>query len=353
MSSFNVVSPPLNQSKRQKINSTIIEFVIQKCNSTQTAILQFTREQSFVISMKSCYISTLLDEFLSPESLDNDNKWTIYLTEEDPNEAAYFLTLLSKPMKLNIVWDKYFAILCAKWIVSEYIEKYFSILNDFLSYYQISDKNIKLNIYFEGIKSKDRYYTLQNDRYYEIKTENNNKNTENIENNNENNEIKNYFYKNEENLWCFCSENINNNNDNNNNDKTIFIQEDLDDKLISLHQLSGTWNTENKEYYEIFAIEKCYPLIRNNNHYYNNNNNNNNMKESKDLIEFCDLIEVILTHDCYHNEYINTMNDVYVYLSLNCNFATENVLKRLLKSNNNSNNNEIFDFLLYMIKNHK
>ena len=283
-----------NPKKRLKLNSNIV-FVIQKINSIEKATLEFSEEKYEIISSKSEYIKTLLDQYSDLKSSNESKNNTIYLTEEEPNEAAAFLTVLSKPIKNEIWWDKYYCNLSAKWIVPKYIEKYIDSIKDFFQKYESCEKNLMVTLLADNAidSTTNRYFYIEG-KYLNCSTI----------------FTKAHFFKNSKNLWCYKD-----------NEGTIYIQEQLNNNILTdLCQMTGTWKTEKeygKIYYQTFVFKMCPPIVTN----------------SDDLIKFCEIIELILTHECYHNKYILSMNDLYDYLSQNVQFATENNLNRLFQTN--------------------
>ena len=277
-----------NPKKRLKTNPNTV-FEIQKINSFQKTILEFSKEECDNITSNSEYIKTLIDQY-SSEYSDQNPPNSIFLAEIDSNEAASFLTMLSKPMDPNLSWKKYFVDLSAKWIVPKYIEVYYSMIKDFFQSYRISKNNVFLSIFtISGELSSYHRYCYKNGKF--------------IDSNNTTLSEINCFYKNSKNVWCH---------------KSIdeeFTQFRTDSTLTELWQLSGTWISEDRTQYR-FAFKKCPPKLR----------------KLNDLIKFCEIVELILTHDCYHNTYISSVKNLYEYLHTHEDFATKDTLNRLFQT---------------------
>ena len=80
--------------------------------------------------------------------------------------------------------------------------------------------------------------------------------------------------------------------------------------------MTGVWSTKNHSTYVTFSFKKCAPKVTNLN----------------DITKFCEMIELIFTHECYHNTYISTINDLYTYLHTHEDFATKDTLNRLFQT---------------------
>ena len=85
-------------------------------------------------------------------------------------------------------WDKYSADLSEKLIVSKYIEKYYSIIENFIESYKISDDNLLVSFHKHGSSFTNCYFSYENRKYY------NKKDGTTL-----------CFYININNLWCIQS----------------------------------------------------------------------------------------------------------------------------------------------------
>ena len=287
-----------NSSKRLKLNP-IIEFVIQSVSSTQKATVEFMEDQITLIIESSEYIKTLIENCFDTEKNVNCIK-LIYLIEEKPNEAAAFLTLLSNPYKTEIIWDQYHANLSSKWIVSKYIEKYNTLICDYFDLYKISDKDL-IAMKDNNLFVQETFRLTYVDKKY-------------IRSNSTD-----YFFINIDKYWCYKAI-----------DEEIYIQ-DQENEETELYLLSGMWKSLTSHSYSIFIFNQFQSKLQN----------------SNDLIKFCEIIELILMHECYYNKYISSMNDLYEYLSRHLDFVTKDTLNRLLKTKE-----ELIEYSIIVSRNH-
>ena len=276
--------------KRLKTNPIIrFEIHLHNSNSTESTIVEFSDEKCETISHHSEYIKTLIEQYSDVKSCEHN---IIYLIEDKPIEAAAFLTILSEPMNFELNWNYYNANLSSKWIVPKYITKYSSLINSFFKSYEISESNLMVTIHSFDI-SETIYYYYKSEKYICLNDQFD-----------QGDEID-YFYQNEEDDWCYV-----------NTTGYIFIQHKLAIDYENLSQLSGSWYTKDNEICYSFSFQKCAPKVINFN----------------DHLKFCEIIELILTHNCYHNLYISSIDDLYLYLNTHKDFVNENNLNHLFQT---------------------
>ena len=109
-----------------------LKLSVQSQNSSQEIILHLNKLEMQKIVSKSTYLATLMNEF---SSNNDSNLKSIMIIEDGVNSVVQLIIELSKDSNFLIqgkIWNKYFAILSSKWMISKFIDMYSAIINESL-----------------------------------------------------------------------------------------------------------------------------------------------------------------------------------------------------------------------------